>query len=128
MFSHVMVGSNDIERSKLFYDALFGAVGAKPGRVDERGRLAYLHNGGLFMVSPPIDGQPATHGNGSTLGINLESPEQVHAWHETGVAAGGTAIEDPPGVRTGSFGSIYLAYLRDPDGNKLCGLHRMPRD
>ena len=124
MFSHVMVVSNDIDRSKRFYDGLFAAIGAKPGRKDDRGRLSYLHNGTVFMVSPPIDGGPATSGNGSTIGIALGSPEQVHAWHEAGVAAGGTAIEDPPGLRQGGFGPLYLAYLRDPDGNKLCGLHR----
>jgi catechol 2,3-dioxygenase-like lactoylglutathione lyase family enzyme len=128
MFSHVMVGSNDIDRSKQFYDALFTAIGSKPGRKDEKGRLSYLHKGALFMVSRPIDGQPATRGNGSTIGISLDSPEQVHGWLEAGVAAGGTAIEDPPGVRPGAFGPLYLAYLRDPDGNKLCGLHRMPAE
>jgi catechol 2,3-dioxygenase-like lactoylglutathione lyase family enzyme len=126
MFSHIMVGSNDVERSKRFYDALFAAVGAKPGRKDQKGRLSYLHKGALFMVSPPIDARPASHGNGSTIGISLDSPEQVHAWHQAGVAAGGTSIEDPPGIRQGVFGPLYLAYLRDPDGNKLCGLHRMP--
>ena len=126
MFSHVMVGSNDVDRSKRFYDALFSAVGGKPGRSDEKGRLAYLYNGSVFMVSPPIDGEAATHGNGSTIGIALDGPEQVHAWHEAGLAAGGTAIEDPPGLRQGSFGPLYLAYLRDPDGNKLCALHRVP--
>jgi catechol 2,3-dioxygenase-like lactoylglutathione lyase family enzyme len=124
MFSHVMVGSNDVGRSKQFYDALFGAVGGKPGGQDDKGRLFYRHNGAVFMVSPPIDGQSATHGNGSTIGFNLDSPEQVNAWQEAGVAAGGKAIEDPPGVRQGGFGPLYLAYLRDPDGNKLCGLHR----
>ncbi len=123
-----MVGSNDIDRSKQFYDALFTAIGSKPGRKDEKGRLSYLHKGALFMVSRPIDGQPATRGNGSTIGISLDSPEQVHGWLEAGVAAGGTAIEDPPGVRPGAFGPLYLAYLRDPDGNKLCGLHRMPAE
>ncbi|HEX8937359.1 MAG TPA: VOC family protein [Sphingomicrobium sp.] len=125
MFSHIMVGSNDIERSQGFYDALFGSIGGNPGRKDHKGRLAYLYNGGIFMVSPPIDGQPATHGNGSTIGFTMESPQQVHAWQEAGVAAGGTAIEDPPGVRHGSLGPLYLAYLRDPDGNKLCALHRI---
>ena len=128
MFSHVMVGSNDTGRSKQFYDALFTAIGGKPGRQDDKGRLSYLHKGALFMVSPPIDGGPATHGNGSTIGIALDSPEQVHGWHEAGVAAGGTAVEDPPGIRPGTFGPLYLAYLRDPDGNKLCGLHRMPAE
>ena len=121
MFSHVMVGSNDLERSKTFYDALFG----KPARCDDKGRLSYGRRGAVFMVSPPIDGMPATHGNGSTIGFAFDSPEEVDAWHAAGVAAGGTSIEDPPGVREGGFGTLYLAYLRDPDGNKLCGLHRM---
>jgi catechol 2,3-dioxygenase-like lactoylglutathione lyase family enzyme len=128
MFSHVMLGSNDIDRSKSFYDALFEATGAKPGRVDPKGRLAYLHNGAVFMVTRPIDGAPATKGNGSTIGFNFENPEQVDAWYAAGVEAGGTAIEDPPGIRQGSFGPLYLAYLRDPDGNKLCALHRLPTE
>ena len=126
MFSHMMVGSNDIERSQRFYDALFEAMQAKPGRKDDRGRLAYVHDGAVFMVTPPIDGQPATRGNGSTIGFTMTSPQQVDAWHAAGVNAGGTSIEDPPGVRQGSFGPLYLAYLRDPDGNKLCALHRLP--
>jgi catechol 2,3-dioxygenase-like lactoylglutathione lyase family enzyme len=126
MFSHVMIGSNDIARSKKFYDALFGAIGGKPGVQDEKGRLIYAHNGGLFLVTKPIDGKPATHANGGTIGFAATSPEQADAWHKAGVANGGTAIEDPPGVRQGSFGELYLAYLRDPDGNKLCALHRMP--
>jgi catechol 2,3-dioxygenase-like lactoylglutathione lyase family enzyme len=125
MYSHVMVGSNDIERSKTFYDALFAALGAKPGRADDKGRLIYLHNGGLFMVTRPINGQPATPSNGGTIGFACASPEQASAWHAAGVANGGTTCEDPPGVREGGFGKLYLAYLRDPDGNKLCGLHRM---
>ena len=126
MFSHVMIGSNDIAQSKKFYDALFTAVGGKPGVQDEKGRLIYAHNGGLFMVTKPIDGQPATHANGGTIGFAMTSPEQADAWHKAGAANGGTAIEDEPGVRQGGFGKLYLAYLRDPDGNKLCALHRMP--
>ena len=124
MFSHVMVGSNDIERSKRFYDRLFEAMGARPGMQDDKGRLAYRHNGSTFMVSRPIDGQLAHHANGGTIGFQFDSPEQVDAWLEAGTAAGGTAIEDPPGYRENAFGRLYLAYLRDPDGNKLCGLHR----
>ncbi|HYZ24561.1 MAG TPA: VOC family protein [Rhodopila sp.] len=126
MFTHVMIGSNDLARSKKFYDALFGAIGGKPGRQDEKGRLLYAHNGGLFMVTRPIDGKPATHANGGTIGFAVSGPEQADAWHKAGVANGGTAIEDPPGIRQGSSGEFYLAYLRDPDGNKLCALHRMP--
>ena len=128
MFSHMMVGSNDIDRSKRFYDAVFTAIGGKPGRQDEKGRLSYMHNGSIFMVTPPIDGQPATPGNGCTVGIAVDGPEQAQQWQEAGVAAGGTAIEDPPGVRSGGGMSLYLAYLRDPDGNKLCALHRLPAE
>jgi len=126
MFSHMMVGSNDIARSKTFYDALFGAVGGKPAIQDDRGRLIYMHNGGVFMVTAPIDGDPACNGNGSTIGFAMASPEQADAWHKAGSENGGTAIEDAPGVRTSPMGALYLAYLRDPDGNKLCALHRMP--
>ena len=126
MFSHMMVGSNDIDRSKKFYDSIFGAIGGKPGKTDDRGRLIYVHNGGVFMVSPPIDGKAATQANGATIGFAMADPAQADAWHAAGTAHGGTAIEDPPGVRTGAMGRLYLAYLRDPDGNKLCALHRLP--
>ena len=126
MFSHVMVGSNDIARSKKFYDALFVAIGGKTGVEDPKGRLIYAHNGGRFMVSKPIDGKPATAANGGTIGFTMSDAKQAEAWHKAGVANGGTSIEDPPGVRQGAAGQIYLAYLRDPDGNKLCALHRMP--
>ena len=124
MYSHNMVGSNDIARSKAFYDALFTAAGGKAGVQDDKGRLIYMHKGGLFMVTTPIDGQPATAGNGSTIGFTMDSTEQADAWHAAGVAHGGTAIEDAPGWREASFGRLYLAYLRDPDGNKLCALLR----
>jgi catechol 2,3-dioxygenase-like lactoylglutathione lyase family enzyme len=126
MFSHIMVGSNDIARSKKFYDALFAAIGGQPGVEDARDRLAYTYNSGRFMVSKPIDGKPATHANGGTIGFSMSSPEQAAAWHKAGVANGGTSIEDPPGIRQGAAGETYLAYLRDPDGNKLCALYRKP--
>ncbi|QDM41287.1 MULTISPECIES: VOC family protein [Bacteria] len=122
MYSHMMVGSNDIERSKKFYDATFKAIGGREGIVDPKGRLMYLYNNSAFLVTQPIDGQPATAGNGCTVGFSM-TPEQANAWHKAGVEAGGTAIEDPPGEREGS--GMYLAYLRDPDGNKLCALHRI---
>ena len=120
MFSHVMVGSNDLGRSKQFYDRLFG----KEGRTDDKGRLSYGRRGAVFMVSNPIDGEAACHANGGTIGFAFDSPEEVDAWHAAGCAAGGTHCEDPPGYRENPFGKLYLAYLRDPDGNKLCGLHR----
>ncbi|HEX5182631.1 MAG TPA: VOC family protein [Allosphingosinicella sp.] len=121
-----MIGSNDVARSKTFYDSLFGAIGGAPGRPDDKGRLIYVHNGGIFMVTPPLDGGPATHANGGTIGFAMASPEEADAWHEAGIAAGGTSCEDPPGIRQGTYGKLYLAYLRDPDNNKLCALHRLP--
>ncbi|KQZ77085.1 glyoxalase [Sphingopyxis sp. Root214] len=125
MYSHNMVGSNDLEAARKFYDATFQAIGGKPAIQDDKGRLIYVHNGGLFLVGAPIDGEPATVGNGCTIGFAMEGPEQAKAWHDAGVANGGTSIEDPPGVREGGFGAMYLAYLRDPSGNKLCALHRV---
>ncbi len=124
MYSHMMVGSNDIARSKKFYDATFVAMGGKPGMQDPKGRLIYMHNGSLFLVTPPIDGKPATHGNGCAIGFAM-TPELADAWHKAGVENGGEAIEDAPGIREGNGMKMYLAYLRDPDGNKLCALHRV---
>jgi len=123
MFSHIMVGANDMAQSKAFYDAVLGAIGVSPGFSDPKGRVFYRTKTGTFGVTPPIDGKPATFANGGTIGFACESPEQVQAWHAAGVANGGTAIEDPPGERPGS--KMFLAYLRDPSGNKLCALHRM---
>jgi catechol 2,3-dioxygenase-like lactoylglutathione lyase family enzyme len=125
MFSHMMVGSNDIARSKTFYDAVFTAIGGKPATQDAKGRLIYAHNGGVFLVTKPIDGKSATHANGGTIGFTVASPEQGEAWHKAGVAHGGTSVEDPPGIRQGGSGPVFLAYLRDPDGNKLCVVHRI---
>jgi catechol 2,3-dioxygenase-like lactoylglutathione lyase family enzyme len=125
MFSHMMVGSNDIERSKKFYDALFTAMGGSPAAIDPiMGRIRYIHAGGLFIVTKPINGEPATIGNGSTVGFAMASPADADAWHAAGVANGGLSIEDPPGWRERPHGRLYLAYLRDPDGNKLCALFR----
>jgi catechol 2,3-dioxygenase-like lactoylglutathione lyase family enzyme len=120
-----MIGSNDIARSKTFYDALFAAMGGRPGTLDEKGRLIYMHRGGLLMVTKPINGEPACGANGGTIGFAMNDAAEADAWHQAGAENGGSAIEDPPGVREGSFGKLYLAYLRDPDGNKLCALHRV---
>jgi catechol 2,3-dioxygenase-like lactoylglutathione lyase family enzyme len=128
MFSHIMVGADDVEAAKRFYDSTFGAMGVRPGRFDDKGRVFYTHENAIFMISKPIDGGPASCANGSTIGFTAKSPEEANAWHEAGLANGGTACEDPPGVRERPLGKLYLAYLRDPSGNKLCALHRMPAD
>jgi len=131
MFSHVMVGTNDIERSKKFYDAVLGVLGAgEPHRnVAKSGhtRLFYRHDGGSFGISEPINNEPACFANGGTVGFKCNSPEQVKQFHDVAVANGGVSIEDAPGLREGGLGPMYLAYVRDPDGNKLCALHRPPK-
>jgi len=124
MFSHIMVGANDVQKSKIFYDAILGALGHEPGVIDDKGRCFYRTKTGIFSISKPIDGEPATHGNGSTVGFAAASPDAADAWHAAGLAHGGTTCEDPPGVRDGAT-KLYLAYLRDPSGNKICALHRI---
>ena len=124
MFSHVMIGTNDLDRAKAFYDVLLGTLGVRPAKVDGH-RIFYFTKTGVFSVSKPINGQPATVANGGTIGFACTSPEQADAWHAAGIAHGATSCEDPPGVRDGAAGKIYLAYLRDPDGNKICAMHRM---
>jgi catechol 2,3-dioxygenase-like lactoylglutathione lyase family enzyme len=116
MFTHIMIGSNDLERAKRFYDATFSALGGQPGEIDARGRLIYTHEGGRLMITTPIDGKPATSANGGTIGIAVASPDHVRAWHAAGTAHGGTAIETPPIERPNG---AFVAYLRDTDGNKL---------
>lgn len=123
MFNHVMFGVNDLAVSKKFYDTLLGTLGIAPG-VANKNRYFYRSPGGSFGITTPINGEPATHGNGSTLGFATQSPAQADAFHAAGVANGGTTCEEPPGWRDGSVGRIYLAYLRDPDGNKICAVHR----
>ena len=124
MFSHIMVGTNDLDKAKKFYDAALGTLGVPPARVDGH-RIFYMTPTGVFSVSKPIDGKPATHANGGTVGFAVESPDQANAWHAAGLANGGATCEEPPGVREGGMGKMYLAYMRDPDGNKLCALKRM---
>jgi catechol 2,3-dioxygenase-like lactoylglutathione lyase family enzyme len=126
MFSHVMVGCSDLERSRRFYDALLGSLGVAPGFTD-RHRIFWRSKTGVFGATLPINGEPACVGNGSTIGFACDSPQQVDAWHAAGVAHGGTTCEEPPGIRQGAAGQLYLAYLRDPDGNKLCGMYRVPK-
>jgi catechol 2,3-dioxygenase-like lactoylglutathione lyase family enzyme len=124
MFSHIMVGANDVQQAKVFYDAVLGALGHDPGVIDDKGRCFYYTKTGIFSISKPINGEPASHGNGSTVGFAAASPAAADAWHAAGLAHGGTTCEDPPGVRDGAT-KLYLAYLRDPSGNKICALHRI---
>lgn len=126
MFSHIVLGANDIDASKAFYDATLAALGIAPGNFDPKGRVFYRTQTGVLGITKPLNGEPATGANGGTVGFGASSPEMVDAWHAAGLAAGGTTCEDPPGPRTMGEIKLYLAYLRDPAGNKLCALHRLP--
>ncbi len=124
MFSHIMVGAHDVEASRKFYDAALGALGIGPGKMDDKGRVFYRTKTGVFAITKPIDGKEASFANGGTIGFFCDTPEKASAWHAAGVAAGGKTCEDPPGWREGPMGKLYLAYMRDPSGNKICALHR----
>lgn len=125
MFRHIMVGADDVSASQKFYDAVLGAIGVPLGRMDDKGRVFYKTKTGIFALTKPINGEAACGANGGTIGFAVESAELGDAWHAAGIANGGTTCEDPPGVREGAMGKIYLAYLRDPAGNKICALKRL---
>ena len=129
MLNHIMIGSGDIERSKSFYTAVLGVLGAgEPmAHVNDTGqtRLFYMHDGDTFSISEPINGEPVSCANGSTIGFAAATTEAADAWHAAGLASGGVTCEEPPGVREGGMGPLYLAYLRDPSGNKICALVRV---
>ena len=127
MLNHVMIGSNDIDRSRSFYNAVLGVLGARPPmeHINDTGqtRLFYIHDGSTFSVSEPIDGKPANTANGFTLGLRCSSPEQVKELHDVAIANGAKAVEDPPGPRESTMGIMHLCYFLDPDGHKICGIH-----
>ncbi|MCB1666593.1 MAG: VOC family protein [Pseudomonadales bacterium] len=125
MFSHVVMGVKDMEASKKFYDAILAVLGYPEGHLDPKGRCFYASQYGTLGLTKPINGEEACHGNGMTIGFRIKSPELVDAWHAAGVANGGVSCEDPPGIRAMGERKLYLAYLRDPAGNKLCGTHVM---
>ncbi|NUW74456.1 VOC family protein [Vibrio mediterranei] len=119
MYSHVFLGANDIPASKAFYDSTMSVLGYGEGVLDAKGRCMYFSPTGVLGLTTPIDGQLASHGNGMTIGFLATSPEQVDIWHEVGVRNGGIACEDPPGIRDTDERKLYMAYLRDPAGNKI---------
>jgi catechol 2,3-dioxygenase-like lactoylglutathione lyase family enzyme len=128
MFSHVMLGTNDIEKAKAFWDKVLGVLGA-PGGMENTSdsghkRVFYMHDGNAFGLSQPINDQQATSANGMTIGLKCSSEAEVRELHDVAVANGGTTMEDPPGLRETTMGPMHLCYFRDPDGHKICGIHR----
>lgn len=129
MFNHIMIGTNDIDRSKAFYEKVIGVIGT-PRVMDNiapsgHRRVFLSYDGGTLALTQPIDDQPATCANGMTIGFKCSSPEQVAQLHDVAIAAGGQSTEAPPGPRDmGPMGQIHLSYFRDPDGHKICGIFR----
>jgi catechol 2,3-dioxygenase-like lactoylglutathione lyase family enzyme len=119
MFTHMFVGSNDIEKSRAFYGAALGALGHSNVMPADAPRLVFPGQGGSFIVGAPGDGQPATHYNGFTAGFAAADAASVDAFHAAGLANGGSD-EGAPGPRPNAPGNAYGAYLRDPDGHKIC--------
>lgn len=130
MFSHIMIGTNDIDKSIAFYTKVLGVVGAGEPRINQAStghtRAFFMHDGGVFSLSQPINDEPATCANGMTIGLACDSPEQVKELHDVAVAAGATSIEAAPGLRQGAMGAMHLCYFRDLDGHKICGIYRVP--
>ena len=104
MFSHVMVGANDLEVSRKFYDAILGTLGIAPGVINRDVRYFYRTPTGVFAFSLPVDNKAATLANGGTIGFAAQSSEQVDAFHAAALANGGITCEDPPGYREGPAG------------------------
>lgn len=118
MYTHLTVGSNDLARSKKFYDAALGALGLKyMGMMGDKAHM-YGKDSPQFIVLKPANGLPATYGNGGTIGLSAANPKAVQEFHAAGLAAGGKC-EGEPGPRAFAP-NAFGAYLRDPDGNKLC--------
>ena len=122
MLSHSMVGTDDLDAARVFYDTVLGTLGYAYAGENER---AVFYSDGLnnFVVGRPVNGEAAHPGNGMTVGFSADSTEAVDAFAAAGVAAGGTQVEDPPGIRINPFGRFYNAYLRDLEGNKICAIH-----
>jgi len=128
VINHVMIGSNDIDKTREFYNTVLGVLGASAPRENTNStgqtRLFYSHEGSTFSVSEPINGEPVIAANGSTIGFACDSPEQLKEFHDVAISSGGTSVEDPPGPRETAYGVIHLCYFLDPDGHKICGIYR----
>jgi len=123
MFSHVTVGTSKLTRALRFYDAALAPLGLQRARTFKVA-ASYAPPGfsGVnepFWVVRPLDGQAASAGNGVTVAFDAASRVAVDAFYQAALAAGGTD-EGPPGLRAHYHPDYYGAYVRDPDGNKVC--------
>lgn len=117
MLTHVTLGCNDLERARTFYDAVLGSLGLTR-MMDGDVYSIWGTDRPAIVIRHPLDGKPATHANGGTVGFSTASNEAVDAFHAAALANGGSC-EGAPGPRE-LAGGLYGAYVRDPDGNKMC--------
>lgn len=126
--THILVGTSDPERARAFYDAALTPLGFPKSPMPEgapRHFYGAFGKGVVFGVGKPGNGEAATAANGGTIGFGAPDVAAVDAFHAGGLANGGTC-EGPPGPRPNAPGKSYGAYLRDPDGNKICAFCQMP--
>lgn len=124
MFTHTILGTNDVEKSRQFYSAVMASLGHATAVPLPHG-TAFPSAAGSFVVATPANGEQHTVSNGHTLGFVAADSAVVDAWYAAGIANGGTC-EGAPGVRVNAPGQPYGAYLRDPDGNKICAFALNP--
>ena len=127
MLGNQAVGTNDIERSKRFYTAVFQVLGGGEATestdTDGSRRLIFRNAGFRFEVIEPFDRRPVTFGSRSYVGLFCESPGQVLQFYAVAVKHGGTPFQQPHGPQSDESGDLHCAYVLDPDENKLCAYH-----
>lgn len=124
MISYITIGASDPDRAGAFYDAALGALGNQ--RLWRQGDwIGYGPDPehATVMICSPENGEPAKAGNGIMIGLKAESPQAVDAFHAAALAHGGVCA-GPPGLRPAYGEGYYLAYVRDPDGNKLAAFFK----
>lgn len=126
MFSHIMLGANDLEASRKFYDEVLGILGHRSGILSQD-RYFYRSPTGVFALTKPLDGGAATGANGGTVGFTAKSTDEVDHFYSAGISNDGSDCEGTPGYRDGVAGKVYITWLRDPAGNKICAMHRIPK-
>jgi catechol 2,3-dioxygenase-like lactoylglutathione lyase family enzyme len=129
MFSHVTLGANDLARAKAFYDQVLPPIGW-PMRYDESAHGLYGYAPAKdsvpqFWITRPLDRKAATSGNGVTVAFNVMERQMVDSFHAAALKAG-DADEGAPGLRPHYHPDYYGAYVRDPDGNKICCVCHLP--
>jgi catechol 2,3-dioxygenase-like lactoylglutathione lyase family enzyme len=125
MFSHMFLGTNNLDQSRNFYEAALAPLGINNVMPADQPRAVFPGQGSTLILGAPANGEPATVSNGFTVGFAAADSAAVDAFHAAGLANGGSD-EGAPGHRPNAPGKAYGAYLRDPDGHKICAFCQLP--